>query len=302
MSIKQPICAVFTALFFAIVSPAAYAADGAPIAENMKLSTYRGVSVDGQLNASDPEGDPIIAFTLTTPPVKGEVVINADGSFVYTPKEHKRGKDYFGYTATDSKGNVSQEATVIITLLRQKTDVTYSDMLSDGGHYDALRLAEEGIFIGEQVGNQYVFSPNTMISRGEFLSMCVALSDTQVLSGASNTGFADDENIPHWQKRYISTARVKSSLFQSARSEDMNFNSTAPITYAEAAVMVDSIYGFSKVSAASISSTTPDWATQSVTNLTACNVLPKNVDTAQYLNRDLTADLLSGVMDVLEQR
>ena len=34
----------------------AFAADGAPVAENLELSTYRGVSVGGRLAATDPEG------------------------------------------------------------------------------------------------------------------------------------------------------------------------------------------------------------------------------------------------------
>ena len=34
----------------------AAAADGAPIAENLEIMTYRGISVGGQLKAFDPEG------------------------------------------------------------------------------------------------------------------------------------------------------------------------------------------------------------------------------------------------------
>lgn len=279
----------------------AEAKDGAPIAENLELSTYRGICMEGQLKATDPEGDEIVSYQLATPPVKGEVVINADGSFVYTPAEGKRGKDYFGYTATDAKGNTSQEATVIISLLKQKTNVTYSDLTNSGSHYDALRLAEEGVFVGEQIGGQYVFSPNTMISRGEFLSMCVALSRCPVLSGVSDTGFTDDSSIPDWQKNYIATARMNGGIASVTETGSTNFEATSPITCAQAAVMVDHIFSLSKVSAANLGNT-PDWAAQSVANLIACDVLPEHCDTAQYLNREMTADLLGGVMDVLNNR
>jgi len=300
---KKHIFTLVLAVMTLFLSPVvAEAQDGAPIAENMELSTYRGICMEGQLRATDPEGDKIIQYQLITPPVKGEVTINADGSFVYTPKENKRGKDYFGYTATDEKGNTSQEATVIISLRKQKTDVTYSDLTQNGKHYDALRLAEEDIFVGEQIGGQYVFSPNTMISRGEFLSMCVALSGKPILSGVSDTGFTDDGSIPDWQKSYIVTARMNGGISAVSETGSTDFEATSPITCAQAAVMIDNIFSISKVSAANLSNHAPDWAAQSVANLIACDVLPEHCDTAQYLNRAMTADMLSAVMDILENR
>lgn len=301
MQKRHLLCATLAATLCLLTPTVAEAKDGAPIAENLELSTYRGVCMEGQLKATDPEGDAIVSYQLATPPVKGEVAINPDGSFVYTPEENKRGKDYFGYTATDAKGNVSQEATVIISLLKQKTNVTYSDLTNSGSHYNALRLAEEEIFVGEQIGGQYVFSPNTMISRGEFLSMCVALSDYPVLSGVTDTGFTDDSSIPDWQKSYIATARMNGGIASVTETGSTDFEATAPITCAQAAVMVNNLFSLSKVSAANLSDT-PDWAAQSVANLIACEVLPKDCDTAQYLNREMTADLLVGVMDVLNNR
>ena len=98
----------------------AFAADGAPIAENLELSTFRGVSVGGRLSATDPDGD-ALHYTVTTQPVKGRLDLDDDGHFVYTPAEGKRGKDYFGYQATDADGNRSQEATVIIRIEKQKS-------------------------------------------------------------------------------------------------------------------------------------------------------------------------------------
>ncbi|MCD7770439.1 MAG: Ig-like domain-containing protein, partial [Oscillospiraceae bacterium] len=117
----------------------------APVAENLELETYRGVSVGGQLTAYDAEGDSL-TFEITTQPIKGTVELTADGYFVYTPKEGKRGKDYFGFRVTDSAGNVSREGTVIIQLLRQKSKVTYSDMSGSALEYAAVVLTEAGVF------------------------------------------------------------------------------------------------------------------------------------------------------------
>ena len=85
----------------------------APVPENLQIETYRNTSVGGTLKAADPEGE-AVTFSITTEPMKGTVELRDDGTFVYTPNENKKGKDYFGYKAADTEGNVSQEATVII--------------------------------------------------------------------------------------------------------------------------------------------------------------------------------------------
>lgn len=104
----------------------AAAADGAPIAENLEIMTYRGISVGGQLKAFDPEGEEV-HFRITTEPRKGTLTLEENGEFVYTPAEGKRGRDYFGYCASDPKGNVSQEATVVITIRKAGKGAGYAD-------------------------------------------------------------------------------------------------------------------------------------------------------------------------------
>ena len=301
MKPKYLASAVLAALLLSTPISQARAEEHRPIAENMELETYRGVSVDGQLHATDPiEGT--LTYQITTPPIKGEVTLNHDGSFVYTPDPSRRGKDYFGYTATNSQGIVSQEATVIITLRKQKTDITYADMEGSAYERDAIRLAEDGIFTGTMLGGDYVFSPDTMISRGEFLAMCMTVSDKEILSNVTSTGYTDDPDIPQWQKPYIATARMHGSIRTVSETGSTDFEATAPITCAEAAVMLDGIFGLSGVSAAKLHANTPDWAAEAVTNLIACRVLPASCDPAQYLNRGMTADLLCAVMDIMHCR
>ena len=171
------LCAALCALMLVTAAvPAlaegAEAASGAPVAENLELETYRNVSVGGRLSAVDPEGG-ALTYEITTEPGKGTVELTKDGRFVYTPDKDRRGRDYFGYKATDSDGNSSQEATVIIRISKQKTQTTYSDMAGDGAAYAATLLAEESIFTGEKLGGQWVFSPDRSVTRGEFLSMCL---------------------------------------------------------------------------------------------------------------------------------
>lgn len=130
-----------------LASPA-LAAGTAPIAENLEIKTYRNVSVGGKMSAYDPDGD-VVSYEITTQPVKGKIVQGEDGSFTYTPNDNKRGKDYFGYKAVDAEGNVSQEATVIIRIEKQKKDVCYEDMNGRAEEYTAVALSENNIFTAE---------------------------------------------------------------------------------------------------------------------------------------------------------
>lgn len=103
-----------SALFIPAAEPA-YAEGQPPVAESFELSTPMNTPYEGRLNASDGDSEELF-YEITTQPVKGDIALNEDGSFVYTPRENKKGRDYFGYKAIDPEGNVSQEATVIIRI------------------------------------------------------------------------------------------------------------------------------------------------------------------------------------------
>ena len=79
----------------------------------------------GRFAAVDPEGE-TLSYEITTEPGKGVVEVGENGRFVYTPAENKKGKDYFGYRAVDASGNRSEEATVIITILKEQVMMSVS--------------------------------------------------------------------------------------------------------------------------------------------------------------------------------
>ncbi len=68
-------------------------------------------------NDTDVEGNPLTA-ELTLAPTRGTVVVNANGTFVYTPGPTaiQGTTDTFKYRATDAFGGISNEATVTITI------------------------------------------------------------------------------------------------------------------------------------------------------------------------------------------
>ena len=283
---------------------AAGAAPGstAPVAENQQIETYRGVSVGGQLTAHDPDGDEL-TFEIVTQPMKGTVRLSPNGAFVYTPEEGKRGKDYFGFRATDSAGNTSQEGTVIIKLIKQKSKVTYSDLTGSGSEYAAIVLTENGVFTGEYVGDDYVFNPDTEVTRGEFLSMCMTAAGCDLLKGVSSTGFRDDGDIGLWLKPYVATALMNGYIQGQPGVSGATFDPAETITLREACVTLNSVLGVTDVVSAAAyvgeANSRESWA-QAVANLTACGVMTRSwEDVETTLTRAGAAELLANAIGLV---
>lgn len=278
---------------------------GAPIAENLELATFRGVSVGGRLSATDPDGGSL-TFQITTDPVKGSIDLDDDGHFVYTPDSGKRGKDYFGYRATDADGNRSQEATVIIRIEKQKSKVTYADLSGNAGAYAAHRLAEEGVFVGEYLAGEYVFSPDDPVTRSEFLAMCMKVTGTEVLNGIRSTGFADDREIASWAKPYVGTALQQGIISgYTDENEESVFSPNGSISVIEAAVMLDRAARLTDAVAAwfAFDDAVPAWAMQSAANISSCGLLPSGCSFSdETLTRAQAAEMLCGAMDILAAR
>lgn len=287
-------------LTLSIINVGAIGSGQAPIAENLEISTYRNVSVGGQLKATDPEGE-ILKFEVTTPATKGKIELKENGSFVYTPAEGKRGRDYFGYKAVDESGNTSSEATVIIKIEKQKTKIAYSDMGGNGAYCAAIALAENNVFVGESIGGQNVFSPNEPVTRGEFLAMCLKLTGSDILSGVITTGFADDSKIPSYLKPYVSTALLTGII--SGYSDGINtavFNGDNFISYPEAAVMLNKALNLTDVAAERYGAAAPVWAAQACANLSACRISDYSDET--QLTRADCATLLYNAMSTIENK
>ena len=196
---------------------------------DLTVRTFSGTSVGGELHArKDGSGD--LFYTVTAEPVKGSLTIQEDGRFVYTPRQGKLGRDSFYYRTLDQNGELSDEYAVWIQIDPQQTNVVYQDMRGRGEAYAAAVLSEHGLFVGEQIVGQYCFCPEKTVSRGEFLSVCFALSGRPRLETVHATGLADDEEIPVWMKSY-----VMSAAFTGVRVvDDASFDYDQPITCGEA--------------------------------------------------------------------
>ena len=277
--------------------------NSAPVAENQELQTYRGVSVGGRLKAYDADGDEF-TFEILTEPMKGTVELSPDGQFVYTPREGKRGRDYFGFCAVDSHGASSQEGTVIIKLVKQKTNLTYSDMSGDPNEYAAVMLTERGVFTGSTLGSDTVFDPEDSLTRGEFLALCMNAADVETLAGVRSTGFQDDDDIADWLKPYVATALMQGYIRGYSDEDGPVFRPNEPITLRDACVMLNAVLGVTDVvSVGNYFGDTESPAAQSVANLTAAGVmLSRWEDLDAGVTRAQAAEMLQNAISLLARR
>lgn len=291
----------------ALTASTAEVENAAPIAEDLSLTTYKGVAIFSRFAAVDPEGD-LVTFQVVDSPARGQVTMDETdpAAFTYTPYEGKKGKDSFTYVAIDAKGNTSQPATVKIVIKKQKTTVSYSDLEGDPAHYAALRLAESGVYTGRRVGSLYCFDPDQTFTREEFLAMAMTAAGEAPLDNVTLTGFYDDGDISAWAKGYVSAALVVGTV-EGSRNEvgQTVFAPNSAVTQAEAAVIIDRLLATGDVSAATSTfsaETAPAWAYQSVVNMEAVSVLSSSTDLYKPLTRAEAAVMLSSMLDVLDAR
>lgn len=278
--------------------------NAAPTAEDLKLCTYRNVALEGRFSAVDPEGD-LLSFRLVKKPARGQVTISEDGSgsFVYTPYENKTGKDSFTYVAVDSVGNVSPEATVKVTISKSRTKAAYADMAGHPAHKAAIRLAEEGVFIGERMDGAYYFQPDLPVTRDQFVAMAMSAAGMEALDGVTVTGFSDDGAIPTWAKGYVSSA-LMSGVVKGMTGADgaICFNTGAYVTKAEATVVVDRLLQAgdrtaAETFAASADEAVPAWAYQAAVNMDAVAVITDTTAMSEPLNRGEAAQMLCAMLE-----
>lgn len=281
-----------------------------PVARNMDLSTYKNVSITGYFDAVDSEGD-ILTFRMMSNPARGAVTMAEDGSgqFVYRPYENKTGRDKFTYVAVDEAGNLSSEATITVRIEKADTPVeSYADMTDDPAHKSAIRLAEEGIYVGARMGGRYFFDPERTVTRAEFLSMAMDVAGLEPLENVTMTGFADDGAIPDWSKGAV-TAALMAGAVQGSRNEAGApvFGGEEPITGAQAAVMLDSLMSITDVPLEVFAPNSQShWAGQAAANLAACGLIREEDLAYDTLSQPMTlsevAQMLDGALDVRTNR
>lgn len=265
--------------------------DKAPVAEDMAMETYKNLPNSEKLKAQDPEGQNL-TYTLIRQPKRGDVTIQEDGSFTYTPRKNKVGVDSFVFTAADPGGNVSREATVTIRILKPTEATQYTDTLGKDCRFAAEWMKHTGIFVGENLAGNACFSPEREVTRGEFVSMLVKTLDIPA-EEAGKTGYTDE--IPLWLEPYL-TAAVRSGLTAGLPDQE-TFGADAVITGAEAAVMLQNALDLA-VTETMATEKSPDWARNALAALENAGL---TLQAEAQLTRGQAAQLLYGCRKLAER-
>ena len=274
--------------------------DKAPIAEDFAVETYKNLPNQGKLKVSDPEGQ-ALTYTLMRQPKRGEVTLNEDGSFTYTPKKNKVGIDSFTYSATDPAGNVSREATVTVQILKPTDSKQYTDTVGQPCRFAAEWMRNTGLFVGEKIGNQECFHPEKNVTRGEFLAMVIKTLDIPLEEVSYD---AIPEETPTWLKPYLAAAMRSGLTAGWPESESGSFEMDAPITGAEAAVMLQNVLDLTisqdtleteQVSAQLDAEDVPAWAAVSLTAMAENGI---NMAASRELTRSDVAQILYQVCNL----
>lgn len=84
-------------------------ANDAPVAGAVSAQGIEDAQIFGLLAGSDVDGD-ALSYSLASGPAHGSVIVNADGSFVYTPNADYNGPDSFTFTVSDGQALSAPQA------------------------------------------------------------------------------------------------------------------------------------------------------------------------------------------------
>jgi len=129
-----------------LVDPQIPGQDFDPASGTTTATSVDGAPVDGRIGVVDPDGDPL-SFAVDTQPAHGTLVVNPDGSYIYTPDAGFTGQDSFVIMVDDGHGNLTP-ATVVIN---NEASSSYHDDTWDSGANadDGVNRDDGGIASGD---------------------------------------------------------------------------------------------------------------------------------------------------------
>ncbi|MGP9547088.1 tandem-95 repeat protein [Psychrobacter sp. AOP7-D1-21] len=135
----------------------------APVAEDSSISTDEDTEATGTLAAATDVDGNTLTYALDSDANNGTAVVNADGSYSYTPNANFNGEDSFTYSIDDGQGGViTQTATITVAAVN---DVPVAENSSIGvaeNFVDTGMLAEAN----DVDGDELTFTLDTDASNG----------------------------------------------------------------------------------------------------------------------------------------
>src|SRR6056297_1774442 len=191
----------------------------APVAEEVTVSGVRDTDTAGLVTATDVDGDDLtFSVEAGDGPSSGSVVMNPNGSFLYTPNVGFSGPDSFTYTVSDGTVTVTETVTVNVA--------ASTAQLSPG--VDIIEADPESSIV---VGNEQTLTAGDSIVGGDGEDTLIINVNTGASSALSFAGFV--ANVETFQTTIDGGG---SATFDMSGSEItgntfVNANSTADVVY-----------------------------------------------------------------------
>lgn len=242
-------------------------------AEASTVKTYRGVACYGSLPASDPEGDRL-DYQVVEYPTHGILTMTdrARGAYAYAPAAGYTGSDAFTVVVRDEYGNYSGTQTVSVQV--GKSDTHFTDVEGHWCENAAIALYDAGIATAVRYQNGLAFCPTDAVSREEFVTMVMKTLGVSTLTDAESS-FADNSEIAVEYRPYVATAQRLGYIGGREVDGALCFAPKDCITRAEAAVLLNNVFGYETNGAVSVfadDGAIPTWARGAVYALTAAGV------------------------------
>ena len=223
-------------------------------ADTLSVTTQRGISVYGNLSATDPEGD-AIDYIIVSYPDDGTLTLcdSSSGEFVYTPSADYSGKDSFVYVARDEYGNYSDAEEVNIRVIERMSEVVYADMEDSKSYNAAVAMTAMGIMSGKRMGDDMYFLPEEGVTRAEFVAMAMKCLGVKADTTLKETFFDDNDEIPKAYLGYVATAQRCGIVNGAFDGEGLKFRPNDAITKYEAAIVMSALIGAVTDESASVS-------------------------------------------------
>ena len=259
------------------------------------ITTQASIPAYGMLSAEDPEGDDT-EFIIVAYPKDGVLTFTDEemGKYKYEPVDDFVGYDSFCYVVRDEYGNYSKPVEVDIKVVDRLCSAVYVDMEDREEYGAAVAMTAMGIMCGNIVGDDTYFSPDSEVSRAEFVAMAMKSLGIKADSTIKSSYFDDNGDIPTSLVGYVATAQKAGIINGTFDSGKLLFKPNEAITKYEAAKIMSVLMNVSESeedASYSEESAIPMWARASVSAMTMLGILDDGdatekvtrADAAEYL-------------------
>lgn len=267
--------------------------------QTLNVTTQKGISVYGKINASDPEGDELSVIVVSYPK-NGSLSLTGEafGEFCYTPESDFDGKDSFVFVVRDEYGNYTKPQKVSLKVTERISEIVYVDMENSKSYNAAVAMTGMGIMSGKRIGDDMYFNPEENVSRAEFVAMAMKTLGIRADSSLTETYFDDNGEIPKSLVGYVATAARLGIVNGSFDVDGLYFRPNDSITKCEAAIVMSNLLEVKADSAvfSEIDGITdvPVWARPSVGAMYSIGIFDKTDSLAmsESLTRESAAECL----------